>query len=444
MKTRRTKSAPRNRFERKVEGRKSAPVAPGGVEKLVQIEKPIYGGAFLTHCEGKAVFVPLTLPGEQARVRITESKRGYATAEVEAIVTAAKERVPPGCRHFGICGGCNYQHADYATQLVFKEAILRETLERGGVRAPDKIAVLSAATESQSWGYRNRIRLALDVEGKPGYRERRSHAVIAIAECPIAAPLLVEAAQGFAEVALSFSRFVRPKEISLFCNAGETSLLASIFTVGEAKEGINNFDDFASALAKRNSELKGIELVAEDAAGERRSLAASRTVAQWGGASLMYRAAGFDYRVDHGAFFQVNRWLVDGLVDEVTSGRKGAFAWDLFAGVGLFARKLTENFARVIAVESAPTAIAALNENLRGTSGNGVRASALEFLQRRNEGERPDLIVVDPPRTGLDAEITKLLAEVGAPESDLRLLRSGNPRSRSACAARLWLCRFSR
>ena len=100
----------------------------------MQIEKPVYGGAFLARVEGKAVFVPLTLPGEQARVRMVEDKRGYSTAEVEEIVAAAPERVVPECRHFGACGGCNYQHTDYATQLKLKQAILRETLERGGVR----------------------------------------------------------------------------------------------------------------------------------------------------------------------------------------------------------------------------------------------------------------------------------------------------------------------
>src|ERR1700759_3081223 len=106
---------------------------------LVQIEKPIYGGAFLARVEGKATFVPLTLPGEEVRVRIMEEKRGYAVAEAEEIVTAAPERVVPGCRHFGTCGGCQYQHADYESQLRYKQAILRETLERGGVSALETI-----------------------------------------------------------------------------------------------------------------------------------------------------------------------------------------------------------------------------------------------------------------------------------------------------------------
>jgi 23S rRNA (uracil1939-C5)-methyltransferase len=408
MKPRRSKSAPRK--VAKPQLKRPVPASP----KLVQIEKPIYGGAFLAHAEGKAVFVPLTLPGEQAQVRITEDKRGYAKAEVAEIVSAAPERIAPACRHFGACGGCHYQHTGYETQLAFKQAILSETLERGGVRAPDEISVLAAATESQSWAYRNRIRLAFDAEGKPGYRGRRSHAVIPIAECPIAAPLLVKAAQSFTEVARQFSPLLRPTEISLFCNAGEDSLLASLFTASASK---GSFDDFGRALAEQIPALKGVELVVEGHNGERNPAQSPHTIAQWGEASLAYRAAGFDYRVDHGAFFQVNRWLVDELVDAVVgAGREGKLAWDLFAGVGLFARKLTAGFARVVAVESAPSATAALAANLRGTTGSAVRASTLDFLRRNSKAQRPDLVVVDPPRIGLGTEITALLAEIAAPE----------------------------
>ncbi len=391
----------------------SPPQAQSSPPRLVQIEKPIYGGAFLARIEGKAVFVPLVLPGEQARVRIAEDKRGYSTAEVDEIVAAAPERIAPACRHFGACGGCHYQHVGYETQLAFKQAVLRETLERGGVRAPGEISVLAAATESQSWAYRNRIRLAFDAQGNPGYRGRRSHAVIPIAECPIAAPLLFKTAQIFAEAARQFSPSLRPSEISLFCDATETALLASVFTAGAAK---NRFDDFARTLAERIPALKGVELVAEGRSGARNSAQSPRTVAQWGEPSLAYRAAGFEYRVDHGAFFQVNRWLVDALVERVTAGQNGRLAWDLFAGVGLFSRKLTAGFDSVVAVESAPEAMAALKENLRGTTGSAVRASTLDFLRRAGTAEQPDLIVVDPPRTGLGAGITTLLADIAAPQ----------------------------
>ena len=153
------------------------------------------------------------------------------------------------------------------------------------------------------------------------------------------------------------------------------------------------------------------------APGERAQFQLPRTVAQWGRIFTNVSGSGLRLSRGHGAFFQVNRWLVDGLVDEVTAGKKGGLAWDLFAGVGLFARKLTESFARVVAVESAPPATAALEENLRGTSGVcGASFHSRLSATRSEKAERPDLIVVDPPRTGLGAEVTALLAEVGATE----------------------------
>ena len=371
--------------------------------QLVRIEKPIYGGAFLARVEGKAVFVPLTLPGEQARVRFVEEKRGYATAEVEAIVTAAPERVAPGCRHFGTCGGCQYQHAEYAAQIEFKKAILRETLERGGVRAPEEVAVLAG----EPWGYRNRIRVAFDAQGKPGYRGRRSHEVVPIVECPIAAPPLVRAALAAGEIAREPNPRVPLSEISLFCNADESSLLATVETSGAPKRG---FDEFAGALVERIPELTGAELVVDGRGG-----LPPRRVAQWGASSLPYQAAGFEFRVDHSAFFQVNRWQVDALVEHVTNGLHGRLAWDLFAGVGLFARALAGGFECVIAVESAPGARAALEDNLHGTNATTVNSATLEFLRGARRQVRPDLIVVDPPRAGLGTETTALLSEIASP-----------------------------
>ncbi len=159
-------------------------------------------------------------PASRRVVRISESKRGYATAEVEEIAAAAPERIAAACPHFGACGGCHYQHADYETQLGFKRAILRETLERGGVRGAGEIGVLGAGSEAQAWAYRNRIRLAFDAAGRPGYRGRRSHAVAAIGECPIAAPVLVDAALAAADVARGFEPALRLTEISLFCERG--------------------------------------------------------------------------------------------------------------------------------------------------------------------------------------------------------------------------------
>ena len=102
--------------------------------------------------------MPLALPGEEERVRLVENKKGHATAEVEEIVIPSPQRIAPRCPHFGICGGCSYQHTSYEMQLAFKQAILRETFDRAGVAIPGEIAVLAA----DPWAYRNRVRVAFD------------------------------------------------------------------------------------------------------------------------------------------------------------------------------------------------------------------------------------------------------------------------------------------
>jgi 23S rRNA (uracil1939-C5)-methyltransferase len=381
------------------------PVTPA---QLVTIDKPIYGGSFLARLNGKAMFVPLALAGEQVRVQIAEHKRGYATAEIEEIVVASPERIAPACAHFGACGGCNYQHTGDAEQLRIKESILRETLQRAGVEAPAEIDILSA----EPWAYRNRIRLAVDAQGRMGYRSRGSHALIALDQCPIAMPALIEAARAAEPLLLSGASGLHPNEIALFANHDGSEMLMSVIVRSASRAP---FESFAQALQQRVPALQGAELVVEFPQQGRKPALFPETVALWGKRSIHYTAAGHSYRVDVGAFFQVNRWLVDALVERVTAGAKGKLAWDLFAGVGLFARVLTESFERVVAVESAPTSSDALASNLHATTGKALLASTADYLQRAPATEKPDLIVVDPPRAGLGPEVTAALSRIAAP-----------------------------
>jgi 23S rRNA (uracil1939-C5)-methyltransferase len=265
------------------------------------------------------------------------------------------------------------------------------------------MAVLAA----NPWAYRNRIRLAFDAHGNPGYRSRKSHAIVPISQCPIAAPMLLTAAQAAAESLQRVPPNLRPSELLLFCDAEETALLATFFAADSA--GVR-LEPMAQALHDRIPALQGAQLATGGRPGH-----PPRTLAQWGAPSITYAAAGFNYRVDLNAFFQVNRWLIDALVQRVTENQQGNLTWDLFAGVGLFARKLTASFARVAAVESAPASKAALEHNLQNTAGQAVSEDTLAFLRRSQSTPAPDLIVVDPPRTGLGAEITTLLAAIAAP-----------------------------
>jgi 23S rRNA (uracil1939-C5)-methyltransferase len=113
----------------------------------------------------------------------------------------------------------------------------------------------------------------------------------------------------------------------------------------------------------------------------------------------------------------VNRFLVDSLVSLVMAEQSGSVAWDLYAGVGLFARALDARYAKVIAVEAAAS-FSDLEHNLSGTAHTAIRAPTLDFLKRQvrdRDAQGPELVVVDPPRTGLGSEVTSLLAAVASP-----------------------------
>jgi 23S rRNA (uracil1939-C5)-methyltransferase len=134
----------------------------------------------------------------------------------------------------------------------------------------------------------------------------------------------------------------------------------------------------------------------------------------WGTEGLSYHVAEEKYWVSRGGFFQVNRWLLDELVRVVTAGRQGKVAWDLYAGVGLFSRVLARTFQQVVAVEAAG---GDLLKSFKGPGKRAVEATTADFLRNAVlQRERPELIVMDPPRAGVGAEVCNLLAVISAPE----------------------------
>src|SRR5579863_6417681 len=119
----------------------------------VKIEKLVYGGEGLAHENSETIFVPFVLPEEELEVQIVERKKKFVRGEAQQIIAASADRIRPRCPHFGICGGCNYQHIPYEAQLRFKEQILRETLRRLGRIDWQGPITLHA---SPPWEYRNR------------------------------------------------------------------------------------------------------------------------------------------------------------------------------------------------------------------------------------------------------------------------------------------------
>jgi len=382
----------------------------------LRIEKAVYGGAGLARLpDGKAVFVPLTLPGELVEARVRGNKRGVAEADVTAIREASTERTAAACKHFGVCGGCSYQHAAYAVQLTMKRDILRETMLRAGVTPPE-ISVHHA----EPWAYRNRIRMHfLRTSGRLqlGYKQRRSHTVFAVDECPVAAPLLVRAAKALCDALTDAAWADNALDAEFFCDAAESALQVAILMKPATAASATEFVAAMERLQKVLPELAGTGVYEQ--AGD--PTAPPRELAGWGAEALNCTVGAHSYRVSRGAFFQVNRFLAAELVELATRECSGALVWDLYAGAGLFSRALAGTFARVVAVESAVPAVRDLQHNLAlaGEQHRAIESTTLDFLRRTaapSSKKPPQLIVLDPPRAGLGAAVCELLAQVGAQE----------------------------
>jgi len=388
----------------------------------VTIEKLIYGGDGLAHHEGSTVFVPFVLPAERVAVSPVEQKKKFVRARVDNLLEPSPQRVLPPCPHFGVCGGCNYQHIPYEAQLAYKAEILRETLRRiGRIDWTGQIKTHA----SPPWSYRNRaqwkIRPPLEATSDSGptasaankglakldigYFRANSTALCAVEDCAILSPLLLKTLLGL-RAALAAGDLPRElREIEAFSNegAGETT------DPGGSKLLLTaNFAGFPSRLAEHAETIRRIvpeaaSILFHDPSHDRMEL--------FGPGFVETESAGVKYRVGHFSFFQVNRFLVDDLVRTVCDEENGRLALDLYAGVGLFSIPLAKSFERVIAVESNPAAVRDLETNMRGQSTIEVRTADVErFLERTKE--RPEFVVLDPPRDGLAPDAAKRLGRL--------------------------------
>jgi 23S rRNA (uracil1939-C5)-methyltransferase len=380
----------------------------------LNIEKLVYGGDGLARLPadergpGKTVFVPFTIDGEQVEAEIVEQKPGFARARSERVLQSSPDRVEPGCVYFGKCGGCQYQHANYARQLEIKSAILRETLQRTAkIELPCELKV----HPSPEWNYRNRTRLKLQTAPQfaLGYYRPRSHELLPIEECPISSPLINRT---IAEIWDAGPRGTIPaeiREVELFADDSDQRLLLEAYC--EARSIRNSAQKIAESLAQISRNVSGVAVFEE---GRPDAIVEPKRVAAVGEAALTYQTKFAHYRVSAGAFFQVNRFLINELIEIVTGGTSGKLALDLYAGVGLFAAVLARSFAQVIAVESSQTSLADLRHNAPSEV-KAVLATTEQYLGQAS-GLLPDLVVVDPPRGGLGEGVVRSLAKLEAPK----------------------------
>lgn len=384
------------------------------------IEKLIYGGDGLARLpadeqgRGKAVFVPFVLEGEKIEASLYQQKRGFARGWAKNILQASSDRVEPLCPYFQRCGGCHYQQASYEHQLEIKTAILKENLLR--------IAKLELPVElkihpSPPWNYRNRTRLK--VRTAPGfaigYYRFNSHELFPVEHCPISSTLLNRAITALWQLgrAGTFGAIAGWQEIELFANADDTQLLIEAYWVpGAATESARQLTEVLLQLLPEVVGVVAFKNSVPDPSGKR--IAEPEEIVAAGAKEFIYKTRQAAHRVSAGAFFQVNRHLTDDLVSIVTDGQVGKTALDLYAGVGLFSSVLNREFERVIAVESSQTSHLDLLYNSPANV-KAVHSTTAQYLKNVAGKLQPDLVVVDPPRSGLGEDVVKNLVSLGSP-----------------------------
>ncbi len=335
----------------------------------VQIEKWVYGGDALARLEGRVVLAPFVLPGETARVDVASGIH----ADLVEILTPAAERVTPPCPLFGRCGGCHYQHAPYEFQTARKVDILREQLRRvGKIDYQDEIAVVSGPP----LGYRNRAQFHI-ANGQIGYLAARSHDLVPLTGvCPISSPRVNQT------LAMLRDRIHDPR-----------------------------FPKF----------VHSIEVFTDETHVQINAVEADRPVArsfyEWceSTVALEYATSLGTFRVSPRSFFQVNRFLIESLVENALGALSGATALDLYAGVGLFALPLATRFKKVTAVEAGSVAARDLvvNAERAGVSVQTELARVEDYLIKLKE--TPEFVLADPPRAGLGKSVVASLVRL-APE----------------------------
>lgn len=364
-----------------------------------------HGGEGIGRVAGKVVFVPYTLPGETVLLEIVEEKKRWARARLVEVLEPSPDRVAPPCPYYGRCGGCHLQHIAYPRQLTLKQAVVQDQLARlGGLAQAPVDPVLPAG---KPWQYRNHVQLAMDPEGRLGYREARGHAVVPIEACLLMHPLLQETFDALELV-------------------DEEGALEQ----GEQEEG-----EQPPAPRPGPQPIRRISLRAGVRTGERMIIFETHRdvplelavdipvscvllrsdqvpVVLAGSDHLHEVVAGRRYRISAPSFFQVNTVgaeVLVGLVREMLAPTGAERLLDLYCGVGLFGLALAEDVAQVVGVEENPFAVRDALENAQGLDRVRVLEGVVEKILPSLE-EPFDLAVVDPPREGLAPQALSLLA----------------------------------
>lgn len=380
-------------------------------------------GSAVGRCQGQAVFVPLGAVGDTARVKIVKAAKNHAFGRLEQLLEPAPCRIEPDCPVFAQCGGCCFRHITYSAELEMKQQRVADALSRvGGFTDLPLRPILPAPSRS---GYRNKALLPIGPGPVPGEVElgfyaRNSHRIVPCKDCqlhPEPFRLAVEA----------FRRWQRLAQESVYDERTHTGQLRRLYLrMGEATGQVTVCVVVKGHALRQEREL--VEELRESVPGlvgvslnfnpDRTNVALGSTGrVLWGSEVLLDRLCGLELRVSPLSFYQVNRTQAERLYAVAAElaglgGDEGLL--DLYCGTGTIGLSMARQAGRLVGVEAVPQAVENAWENARL---NGIKNAqflcgdaAYAAKELAEQGQLPDVVILDPPRKGCAAELVETVA----------------------------------
>ncbi len=358
--------------------------------KAIHITTMAHGGDAIGRYQGKVVFVPYAVPGEEVLVELIEERKNFSRARLVKVLTPAPARVEPPCKHFGECGGCQWQHIAYAAQLEYKREIVQGQLAHLG-NIHDAV-VHSVIGMEEPWNYRNHAQFHLTTAGELGFQIARSDDTVPIEECHVLHPFLEEI---LTTLDLELPE-LRGLSLRAGVNTGERMVIFEMEEGGAPQLEIDVPLSCVLMLPDGSTKI----LIGSDHYHE--------------------MLAGREYRVSAGSFFQVNTAQTEKMLESVTAylaPQGNETLLDLYCGVGTLGLSLAERVGQVIGIEENSSAIADAVINSENSDNvmliEGVAEEAVTALGMEIElPDAPLLAVLDPPRAGCKPEVLDALAKL--------------------------------
>ena len=387
-------------------------------EIIIDIDDISVEGYGVGRLNGAVVFCEGLLPKERARVKVIKvTKKFYVTKALE-ILSPSAQRVEPECPVFHQCGGCTLQHLSLPAQLMFKQSRVKATLKHiGGLDAPVEDIIPSPEHSA----YRNKAVFPVASEGKQtytGFYKRHSHHVVDIDACLIQHPDIVEV--------LNLTKaWLNANHISAYSEKTGQGLIRHIYaritSTGELMAGLVSVTEDIPAVDKLvkvlRNKLKNLKSFCININPEKTNVIfGKQTHCIYGDGTLTHKIEDLTFTVSFESFLQVNTLQTENLYKQALAYadiHPDDTVADLFCGIGTLSLLAARNAQKVYGIESAPQAIENATAN---AAANGIEnvewicgdcTSEFRALEKRAGGI--DVIIVDPPRKGLDAELIAII-----------------------------------